>query len=63
MRGLPIGPISSISLSSLDAALNPTPSDYYYFVADTKRKVYFNKNINGHNQTIAKLKSEGLWAA
>ncbi|MBR3199592.1 MAG: endolytic transglycosylase MltG [Bacilli bacterium] len=63
MKGLPVGPISNFGLTSLEAALNPTPSDYYYFVADTSKKVYFTKNINEHNQTIAKLKKEGKWAA
>lgn len=63
MKGLPVGPISNCSITSIEAALNPAKSDYYYFVADINRKVYFTKNINEHNQTIAKLKSEGKWAA
>ncbi len=63
MKGLPVGPISNPGLTSIKAALNPTKSDYYYFVADANRKVYFTKNINEHNQTIAKLKKEGKWAA
>ena len=63
MKGLPVGPISNFSISSLEAALNPATSDYYYFVADTSKKVYFTKNINEHNQIIAKLKKEGKWAA
>ena len=63
MKGLPVGPICNPSLSSVDAAANPETSDYYYFVADTSKKVYFTKTLNEHNQTIAKLKSEGKWAA
>ena len=63
MKGLPVGPISNPSISSVEAALNPSSNDYYYFVADTSKKVYFNKTINEHNQTIAKLKKEGKWAA
>ena len=63
MNGLPVGPISNVGITSVEAALNPTPSDYYYFVADVNRKVYFNKTLNQHNQTIAKLKKEGIWAA
>lgn len=63
MKGLPVGPIANPSLTSIEAALNPTQNDYYYFVADTSKKVYFNKTINEHNQTIAKLKKEGKWAA
>ncbi|MBR2708463.1 MAG: endolytic transglycosylase MltG [Bacilli bacterium] len=63
MKGLPVGPIANPSITSIEAALNPTQNEYYYFVADTSKKVYFNKTINEHNQTIAKLKKEGKWAA
>lgn len=63
MKGLPVGPIANPSLTSIEAALNPTSNEFYYFVADTSKKVYFNKTINEHNQTIAKLKKEGKWAA
>lgn len=63
MKGLPVSPISNVSLTSIEAATSPTPNDYYYFVADTDRKIYFNKTLNEHNNTIAKLKSENKWAA
>lgn len=61
--GLPVGPIDNPSISSIKAALNPTQSDYYYFVADTNRQVYFTKNATEHDKIIAKLKDEGKWAA
>lgn len=41
--GLPPGPIASPSLSSLDAALHPTPTDYLYYVREPKR------NDGAHN--------------
>ena len=63
MKGLPVGPIANPSITAIEAAINPTDNEYYYFVADTSKKVYFNKTINEHNQTIAKLKKEGKWAA
>lgn len=63
MIGLPVGPIDNPSISSIKAALNPTESDYYYFVADTNKKVYFTKNATEHDRIIAKLKDEGIWAA
>lgn len=63
MKTLPVGPIDNPSMSSINAALNPTPSDYYYFVADVDRNVYFTKTLNEHNQTVSKLKKEGKWAA
>ena len=63
MIGLPVGPIDNPSISSIKAALNPEASDYYYFVADTNKKVYFTKNAKEHDRIIAKLKDEGVWAA
>lgn len=61
MKGLPVGPIANPSEMSINAALNPTKSNYYYFVADKNKKVYFTKNSNEHSNIIAKLKKEGLW--
>lgn len=61
--GLPVGPIDNPSISSIKAALEPTENDYYYFVADTNKEVYFTKNATEHDRIIAKLKDEGKWAA
>ncbi len=58
---LPIGPISSVSKNSIDAALNPNSTDYLFFVADKNGKLYFSKTDTEHTQIISKLKSEGLW--
>lgn len=58
---LPVGPICNPSISSISAAIKPNKTDYYFFVADNKGKVYFTRNNREHEQTIAKLKSEGLW--
>ena len=63
MIGLPVGPINNPSLSSIKAAINPQENNYYYFVADTNKKVYFTKSANEHAQIISKLKKEGIWAA
>jgi len=60
-KGLPISPICSPSFDSIVAAISPNDSDYYYFVADKNKKVYFSKTLNEHNNTIAKLKRQGLW--
>lgn len=61
MKGLPIGPIDNPSLSSINAAINPSSNNYYYFVADSEKKVYFTKNATEHANIIAKLKKEGKW--
>ena len=58
---LPIGPICNPSVLSIEAVLNPTKSNYFYFVADKNKKVYFTRTYNEHLAIIQKLKSEGLW--
>ncbi|MBR3140981.1 MAG: endolytic transglycosylase MltG [Methanobrevibacter sp.] len=61
MKGLPVGPIDNPGITSIKAAVNPTKNDYYYFVADSNKKVYFTKNATEHANIIAKLKKEGKW--
>ena len=58
---LPIGPICSPSLSSIEAAINPETSDYLYFVADKNRNVYFTRNVNEHEEKVQELKENGDW--
>ena len=61
MKGLPVGPIDNPSITAIKAAVNPVQTDYYYFVADSNKKVYFSKNATEHANIIAKLKKEGKW--
>lgn len=58
---LPIGPVSSVSKSSIEAALEPNNTDYIFFVADKNGKLYFTKTASEHNRIISELKEEGLW--
>lgn len=58
---LPIGPVASVSKSSIEAALEPTNTDYLFFVADKKGKLYFTKTSSEHNKIINELKAEELW--
>lgn len=58
---LPIGPISSVSKNSIEAALNPSDTDYIFFVADKNGKLYFSETNQEHNQIINELKNKGLW--
>lgn len=58
---LPIGPICNPSLSSIDAAINPSTSDYLYFVADKNRNVYFTRNVSEHEEKVQELKENGDW--
>lgn len=61
MKGLPVGPIDNPSSSAIEAAINPDIEDYYYFVADSDKKVYFTKTADEHTDIINKLKEEGKW--
>lgn len=58
---LPVGPICNPSISSIDAAINPTSSDYLYFVADKNRNVYFTRNASEHEEKVQELKENGDW--
>ena len=59
---LPVGPTNCPGTDVLNAVLNPSKTDYFYFVTDANGEFYFNTTLKGHNQTINSLKSKGLWA-
>ena len=61
VSGLPVGPIASSSLESIVASIEPTNHNYYYFVADINKQTYFSETGVEHDETVAKLKNEGLW--
>ncbi len=58
---LPVGPVANPSLSAIDATLNPTTSDYLYFVADKYRRVFFTKTYEEHLAKVADIKAKGEW--
>ena len=57
---LPVGPICSPTISSIEAVLEPEKSDYYYFVSDKANKIYYTKTYQEHNSMIQYLKNQGL---
>lgn len=59
--GIPIGPICNPGIESINAAVNPTSHDYFFFVADKNKKTYFTKTSAEHEKTISTLKSQNLW--
>jgi UPF0755 protein len=58
---LPIGPICNPSIDSIKAVLYPTESDYYYFVSDKNKKLYFSETYAEHEKMISELQRQGLW--
>lgn len=58
---LPVGAICSPSKSAINAVLNPTNTDAYFFVADKNGKIYFSKTNAEHQSIINKLKKDGMW--
>lgn len=58
---LPIGPICNPSLASINAVLNPTDHEYFYFVADINKKTHFDKTYDEHRATVSRLKRDNLW--
>jgi len=52
--GLPPGPISNAGKVSIEAALDPEQTDFYYFLATPEGDVIFTKTLEEHNQEKAK---------
>ncbi|WP_462412306.1 endolytic transglycosylase MltG [Neobacillus sp. Marseille-QA0830] len=52
--GLPPGPIANSGKSSIEAALEPEKTDYYYFLATESGDIVFTKTLEEHNQEKAK---------
>ncbi len=52
--GLPPGPICNPGADSLDAALHPTSSQYYYYLHDDSGKIYYAKTIEEHKANRVK---------
>ncbi len=47
--GLPPTAISNPGLDSLKAAVNPIPTEYYYYLHDNKGQVHFGRTLDEHN--------------
>jgi UPF0755 protein len=51
--GLPPGPVSNVSASSLQAVSAPAATDYLYFVAGDDGKTYFSNTLQEHEALTA----------
>jgi UPF0755 protein len=55
-RGLPPGPIASPSLGAIEAALDPAPVKFLYFVARDDRRHTFSTSVAEHNAAVARYR-------
>jgi len=53
-KGLPPGPIAGAGKTSIEAALNPSKTDYFYFLADKEGVNHFSKTYDEHLQKVEK---------
>lgn len=58
---LPIGPICTVSKSSIEASIYPNQTDYLYFVADKYKNVFFTKTYSEHTKKVQEIKDKGDW--
>lgn len=47
-RGLPPTAIANPGLDSIEAALRPTPSPYFYYLSDREGNTYYAEDFDGH---------------
>ncbi|WP_456273939.1 endolytic transglycosylase MltG [Bacillus sp. AK031] len=51
--GLTPGPIANAGLTSIEAALQPDDTEYYYFLASSEGTVYYSETLEEHNEKKA----------
>jgi UPF0755 protein len=54
--GLPPGPIASPGLAAVEAALDPAPVKYLYFVATDEQRHHFSTTVAEHNAAVARYR-------
>ena len=54
--GLPPGPIASPGLAAIEAALDPAPVKYLYFVASDDQRHHFSTTVTEHNDAVARYR-------
>jgi UPF0755 protein len=54
--GLPPGPIASPGLGAIEAALDPAPVKYLFFVAQDDKRHHFSISVDEHNRAVARYR-------
>ncbi|TRZ97012.1 MAG: endolytic transglycosylase MltG [Deltaproteobacteria bacterium] len=55
-RGLPPGPIANPGLASINAALNPSNTDYLFFVSKNDGSHTFSRTLQEHNRAVEQFR-------
>jgi UPF0755 protein len=58
-EGLPPGPIANPGVPAIAAVLNPTETDYLYFVARPDGTHAFSRSLKEHNENVARYQGDG----
>lgn len=58
-EGLPVGAICNPGLDSIEAALNPETSKFYFFVTDSEGTYYYAQNAQQHYNNVARASTVG----
>lgn len=53
-KGLPPGPIANPSLDAIISAIDPTETQYFFYISDKKGITHFAKTLREHNNNIDK---------
>lgn len=59
VRGLPPGPIANPGLDAIKAVLDPTPTDFVYFVSRNDGSHEFSATLDEHNRAVEKYQRNG----
>jgi peptidoglycan lytic transglycosylase G len=57
-KGLPPGPIKTVSEVAMRAALNPAPVPFKYYVSDSHGKTYYAVTLSEHEKNVAKARND-----
>jgi UPF0755 protein len=64
VRGLPPGPMCTVTEAAIHAAVSPDSTvTAHFFVTDAEFRFYYSDTLAEHDRVIANLKEQGLWLA